>query len=587
MFALKQDAEAEEIARATLAKDKHFLLMYDVLYLHYTRTNRPADAERTLNEKVANNPRESAAVIQLATHYQALKRVPEAKATIQKLVDNPKDFPDGLMEAARFYARLRDYETARKYFEAGAKRNDSKRGTYLKELAQILIVQRRPNEAQRVLDDVLAGNPKDDDARSIRASLQIDTGDPVQLQTAVTEIEAAIKENPKNFVTRFNYARALIAGRQFERARAQLQESIKLGPGYIPARLALAELYYVRGEYGLSRQTAREVLGIDPANLAARLMETSSLASSGERTTARNMLAQVVKEYPNSQEAQVQLALLDLGEKKFVEAEQAFTRLYQSNATDLRPLMGLVETYAAQKKFDKAMQLLKAEAAKHPDWQPLRVALGNVSFRSGNVDDAIMYFTELIKVNPKAADIHLKLGECYAMKGDMTKAVASYQKARELQPNDVLAQLRLGMLYDGLGRRDEARPIYEQILKLQPDNPFALNNLAYLIAETGGDLDQALALAQRAKQRLPDHPDVADTLGWIYIKKQLSDNAVQVLRDLVSKQPARSTYRYHLGLALYQKGDKAGARRELSSALQQKPSKAEEGEIRALLGKIG
>jgi tetratricopeptide (TPR) repeat protein len=390
MFALKQDAEAEEIARATLAKDKHFLLMYDVLYLHYTLTNRPADAERTLNEKVANNPRESAAVIQLATHYQALKRVPEAKATIQKLVDNPKDFPDGLMEAARFYARLRDYETARKYFEAGAKRNDSKRGTYLKELAQILIVQRRPNEAQRVLDDVLAGNPKDDDARSIRASLQIDTGDPVQLQTAVTEIEAAIKENPKNFVTRFNYARALIAGRQFERARAQLQESIKLGPGYIPARLALAELYYVRGEYGLSRQTAREVLGIDPANLAARLMETSSLASSGERTTARNMLAQVVKEYPNSQEAQVQLALLDLGEKKFVEAEQAFTRLYQSNATDLRPLMGLVETYAAQKKFDKAMQLLKAEAAKHPDWQPLRVALGNVSFRSGNVDDAII-----------------------------------------------------------------------------------------------------------------------------------------------------------------------------------------------------
>ncbi|HWR52392.1 MAG TPA: tetratricopeptide repeat protein [Bryobacteraceae bacterium] len=588
MFALKQDAEAEKIGRAMLAKDKHYFPMYDVLYIYYTRANRPADAERILTEKVASNPQEALPLLQLAAYYQAFKRIPEATAVIQKLVDNPKDFPDGFLEAGRFYQRLRDYDTARKYFEAGAKRNDSKRGTYLKELAQVLIVQRRPNEAQRVLDDILKANPKDDDARSIRASLQIDTGDPVQLQNAVAELEAAIKENPKNAVTRFSYARALIARRQFDHARAQLQESIKLSPAYLAPRLALAELHYVRAEYGLSRQAAREILEkIDPGNLPAKLLETSSLASSGDRIAARNLLAQIMKDYPNSHDAQVQLALLDLGEKKFAEAEQAFGRLQQTDSADLRGLMGLVETYAAQKKFDSAIQILKTELAKHPERQPLRVALGNLSFRSGKVGDAIMYFNELIKVNPKAADIHLKLGECYTIQGDTTKAVASYQRARELQPNDALTHLRLGMLYDGLGRRDQARPIYEQVLKLQPDNPFALNNLAYLIAETGGDLDQALALAQRAKQRLPQHPDVADTLGWIYIKKNLSDSAIQVFRDLVSKQPARSTYRYHLGLALYQKGDKAGARRELSVALQQKPSREEEGKIKDLLGKIG
>jgi Flp pilus assembly protein TadD len=143
------------------------------------------------------------------------------------------------------------------------------------------------------------------------------------------------------------------------------------------------------------------------------------------------------------------------------------------------------------------------------------------------------------------------------------------------------------LLLDQEGQRAVARPIYEQVLKIEPDNAVALNNVAYMMAEGGEDLDLALNLAQRAKQRLPENLDVSDTLGWIYIKKNLSDNAIQVYHDLVAKQPDRSTFRYHLGMALYQKGDKVGARKELQTALQSHPSKDEEAKIRELMGKLG
>jgi Flp pilus assembly protein TadD len=145
----------------------------------------------------------------------------------------------------------------------------------------------------------------------------------------------------------------------------------------------------------------------------------------------------------------------------------------------------------------------------------------------------------------------------------------------------------LAVLLDSTGRQAEARATYEQILKLQPDNPIALNNLAYMMAETGGDLDQALTLAQRARQKMPQDPNVADTLGWIYIKKNLSDNAIGIFRELVIQQPGNSTYRFHLGMALYQKGDKPSARKELQAALQSKPSPAEAAKIRELLAKVG
>ena len=142
-------------------------------------------------------------------------------------------------------------------------------------------------------------------------------------------------------------------------------------------------------------------------------------------------------------------------------------------------------------------------------------------------------------------------------------------------------------MLDGLGQRSEARQLYQDILKQDPDNALILNNLAYMMAESGTDLDQALGYAQRAKYVMPNNPEVSDTLGWIYIKKNLSDNAIDIFKDLTKREPGRSTFHYHLGMAFYQKGDKYQAKQSLQSALRYKPDKAEESKIRELLAKIG
>ena len=84
-------------------------------------------------------------------------------------------------------------------------------------------------------------------------------------------------------------------------------------------------------------------------------------------------------------------------------------------------------------------------------------------------------------------------------------------------------------------RRPEAKQVYEATLKLDPNNAVVLNNLAFLLAESGGDLDDALTKAQRAKQILPNLFEISDTLGWIYLKKNLADNAIDIFKDLVAK----------------------------------------------------
>ena len=81
-------------------------------------------------------------------------------------------------------------------------------------------------------------------------------------------------------------------------------------------------------------------------------------------------------------------------------------------------------------------------------------------------------------------------------------------------------------------------------------------------------------------------PTVADTLGWVYLKKGLTGSALQVFQNNVKKDPKNPSYRYHLGAALLASGDKLRAKDELQKALQSGPS-SDEHNIRQLLAKIG
>jgi predicted Zn-dependent protease len=122
---------------------------------------------------------------------------------------------------------------------------------------------------------------------------------------------------------------------------------------------------------------------------------------------------------------------------------------------------------------------------------------------------------------------------------------------------------------------------------VKPDNIAALNNLAYLDAEEGVDLDQALAHAQRAQQRMPDDPNVQDTLALVYIRKNLTNDGVRMLRDLVNRNPDNPAFHLHLALALYQKGDRPSAKRELQAAAHHNPDPKQQDKIKELLAKIG
>jgi Tfp pilus assembly protein PilF len=125
----------------------------------------------------------------------------------------------------------------------------------------------------------------------------------------------------------------------------------------------------------------------------------------------------------------------------------------------------------------------------------------------------------------------------------------------------------LGMVFELQNKRDAASKEYEEALRLDSKAAVAANNLATYYADNGERLDVALELAQTAVRELPDHAAAADTLGWVYVKRDLPALALEPLRRATQMDPKSAIFQYHLGLAYAKSGDKVRAKDALKTAL--------------------
>ncbi|MEO8129945.1 MAG: tetratricopeptide repeat protein, partial [Bryobacteraceae bacterium] len=483
-------AEAEKLGYDMLKKDPHVGSIYDALFLNYIKSNRLNDADRIMKSKIENNPTVAENYLQLAAHYYSQKQRPEMLATLDRLSSNPKDFPNAPLLVGDFFLRIKELDLALQQYEKGAKLNDKDRHLFQKRMIETLVLQDRKQQANDLLATLLKEDPKDDEALAIRASLLMMSGSRDQLQSAINDLQTVVSRLPDNPVVRFNLGRAHLAKGNVQQAKIQFEESLKLRPDYLLPRIALAQLLQQNQEYGKVVQMASEILAYDPGNVQGKLLRTRALIGMGELKQARAELNDFAEKNPNVWESRLQIAALDLAEKNYKAAEDIFRKMY-SETKDPRALMGLTETFTVQGQYEQAMKLLKEEVAKTPDRVDYIVAIGNIAVRAQKYPEAMENYKKALDKFPRSSDVWIRLGETQRRTGDLASAAASFNKAKDLAPNNVVPFIELALMADGAGDKDKARPLYEQILKIQPDHPIALNNLAYLLAETGADLDQA------------------------------------------------------------------------------------------------
>lgn len=582
-----ETAEAEVLLKTLLDKEKSNLNAYYDLYRLYVGLRRYPEAEKVLNSAVASNPKETSVRLELARFYYGTDNKDALLKLLSKMKSNLKDFPQAYMQAGDFFIRVDQFDEAIKQYEEGIKKDPKQKNTYLKHEIEAYVRQNKLDLARSKNEEILKDDPKDPEARGLKATFMLDKGEVI---TAMAELQSVVTAKPGNFVARFNLGRAHFASGQYDQARQEFDKAIELRPDYLPARLAQTQVALLRGDFDAATRSADEILRIAPGNIQGRVMKAAALQRLQKFDEARALLLPVIQANPNQVEALLELAVLDLNEKKNKEAINYFQRAYQAAPGNIRGLLGMSRSLLADGQTDKSVEVVRVESQKFPDRADLLRELGNAQMSAGRFDEAVASYQGLLAKakDPRLqADIWSRVGQSYRYKGDVQHAVEALEKSHQGMPENSNILTNLAMLYEEIGKNDMAKKNYELAIKQDANNAFALNNLAYLISESNGDLNEALTYAQKAKQKLPNYSEITDTLGWIYLKKNLTDSALDNFKSLVIQAPQNPVYHYHYAMALNQKGDRDNARKECQAALANRPTKAQENDIKMLMTKIG
>lgn len=426
---------------------------------------------------------------------------------------------------------------------------------------------------------------------TIRANLEIKRSNApaAKPQPQLADLKAAVAAKPDDFQALLQLSQALLQARDTEGAKLQLQEFIKTHPDAIPPRLALAQVQIALNEWENAMNSGKQVLALKPNDLGGRLFVSTALMGMRQFPQARKYLEETLKLYPTANDARYQLAFVSLQEKKADEAEKLYLAMYHSEPPDFRGLLGLTEVLALQGKIEEALTTVKKEIELHPQISDLKIAYGNLAVRANKAQEGLKYYKQVFDKNPNDGSINLRMALAYRQIGDVQNAVESFGRAIDLLPNDPAPLAELAMLLHTTGNVGRARLLYEKVLTIQPDNEIALNNLASIISEDGSDLNRALQLADRAKKKSPNDPNIADTLGTIYLKRGFPSLAIDLFLDLVKNFPTHPnapTFNMHLGMAYSQKGDRAEAKTAFEAALKLKPDEKLTKEIQSLLKQL-
>lgn len=577
--------EARQTATELIEKNKTFGSVYDVLYAYEMSAGHTADAEALLKLKITNNPQNRESVLQLAEHYWHAGKPAQSFQLLDAMLREDQTPWRCYLATANFYQGIHEWDRALEALSLGLKAHPEEKVAAASAQAKTLALAGKPKQGIGVLGDALRQNATSAELRKSLALLLLDSPDKADQARAVSELENVAKASPDDLDAAFHLGRAYALAGARDQAARQFELVVRKEPKNVAALLALAELSSASKKFEQSLRYSERILALNPGLRNARLLHATALVGLGQLDLARPEYVRLLHDQPAYTEAKLQLAMLDVAQKRFPEAEKLFRETYQPQKGDFRALKGLVELYAAEGQLEKALSLLNADAVRFPDSIAVRGLLASTAARAGKLDLAIQQYERLREKRGEDPEICTQLGQLYQRKHDLSRSLAMLQRALDLAPGDWRAATRLGAVQQASGLASQAKASYRHAIELGGDDPDLFNNLAYIEADAGSDLEEAMALSQKALAKSPSNSQYADTVGFIYFKKGDTATALQIFQALSRKYPNDAGFRYHLALALLKSGHRAQGEHELRTAVAADPSLADAARVRNLLGR--
>jgi len=508
----------------------------------YRLTGNSEKAEQILKDALARFPADRAISNQLSDFYVRSGRSDDAEKVLRTAVAAGND-PIPALDLAEFFSLRNRQEDARKVLiEAKSKFPESTE--LAMKIAENLLANKEPQPAKQEIDRILKAEPYNPAGYVLLGEYQYSIGHFDEAAATLGKEPAISSPFPQ---VHYLLGKMSVRDGKLDEARTHFEESTRLSDRYLAPKIALAELFIAKGQYSDARQQVEQTLKIDSRNRTARLINATLDSINKNYVTAEMGYSALVREFPDDPEIHRQIALSEMTRGRTNEAEKSFLRaleIYPQSEQLFRELIGF---YAATKQTDRAMQKLNAV----PDSQKTAFhyeLIGTTAEQAGKVEDAEAAYEKALEKDPKRTGVQTRLFNLYLRDDRVQEAERTLDVLTEnpLAAKNVVFAMK-GSLQSSRGDTTGAEQSYKKALELDPQTDLAANNLAYLLADEGRELNTALEMAEGVKRRHPEDPTVADTLGWIYFKLDLIPQAKSQAEFAVSKVPKNGEAQYHLG----------------------------------------
>lgn len=356
---------------------------------------------------------------------------------------------------------------------------------------------------------------------------------------------------------------------------AQLYEQIYLVDHHRAEMLEKARVIYLRlGRVSDALRVTNQLVANEPQNPEYKNQLAEFYSETGQPDSAMAVLKPLVQQDSLS-DAAVMLGELYYKTEKLDSAKTLLTKVIANDTTNVQVLYYLGLIALEQQHFVEAQDFYQRLLHERDDVLGGYTGLGFSFMGQDKYDQAIRVIRNGLEKFPDEFALVQQLGESFFYKADYDSAKVYLEKAVQLDSTHLRPKRFLAFVYDNLGNRDAAEKMYLDLLDAYPNEPLFLNNLGYLYAVEGRNLQKALSMVKEAVKAQPENASYLDTMGWVYYKIGDYEKALEFVERALHLDSENAEVLEHLGDIYTKLGQPDRAQAQYQKALEIEPGNQE------------
>ncbi|MBN1796824.1 MAG: tetratricopeptide repeat protein [Sedimentisphaerales bacterium] len=268
-------------------------------------------------------------------------------------------------------------------------------------------------------------------------------------------------------------------------------------------------------------------------------------------------------EYPDDIRTLVALGYLYIVTEKYRYAIDAFNTAILIHPDNFMENDPEIEQLIAQDELEDALDYIQEKLADHPERAELYVRQGDILAMFGHTDDAIVSYTNALKIHPDLLEATIKLGTQFLHRQQDELAAIQFNRAFDMNDCVVEAYIGLATTQKLSGNIDEAKNTLSLATVIQP-------NSAILFAQTAAirfrinrnsfdsnvsveeDMSRVLNAHQQELSFEPNNPDLHYRLGVLIMSMGNFAEAGKAFKNALNLNPTFDRARNKLIACLYE-----------------------------------